>query len=88
MAAPSGYRGRSAPTRMIKVSRGPNIGHARQVYYVRIGSFDTHTAQISAPNNAKDRPYIESASLNGQPLSRNFLRHEEITAAVEELAFE
>lgn len=36
--------------RMIKVSRGPAIGHARQVYYVRIGSFDTHTAQISAPN--------------------------------------
>jgi uncharacterized protein (DUF1501 family) len=36
--------------RMIKVSRGPAIGHTRQVYYVRLGGFDTHTAQTTAPN--------------------------------------
>ena len=40
----------SMVARMIKVSRGPAIGHSRQVYYVRLGGFDTHTAQTTSPS--------------------------------------
>jgi predicted alpha-1,2-mannosidase len=42
-----------------------------------------NTFIINAPNNDLSRPYIKSALLNGQPLTRNFLRHEEITAGGE-----
>jgi predicted alpha-1,2-mannosidase len=42
-----------------------------------------NTFTINAPNNDLTRPYIKSATLNGQPLTRNFLRHAEITAGGE-----
>lgn len=34
--------------RMIKASRGPAIGHRRQVYFVSLGGFDTHQNQMAA----------------------------------------
>lgn len=34
--------------RMIKASRGPAIGHRRQVYFVSLGGFDTHQNQMDA----------------------------------------
>ena len=36
---------------------------------------------ITAKNNTPDHPYIQSATLNGQPLNRCWLSDEEITAA-------
>lgn len=38
---------------------------------------------INAPNNDLSRPYIKSALLNGQPFTRNFLHHAEITTGGE-----
>jgi len=35
--------------RMIKVCSDPAVGIQRQVFYVRIGSFDTHSGQITSP---------------------------------------
>ncbi len=34
---------------------------------------------IDAPANSKENVYIKSASLNGKPFNRNFLKHSEIT---------
>lgn len=34
--------------RMIKASRGPAIGHRRQVYFASLGGFDTHQNQMAA----------------------------------------
>lgn len=34
---------------------------------------------IEAKNNASDRPYIQSASLNGQPFTRTWLTYKELT---------
>ena len=38
--------------RMIKASRGPAIGHRRQVYFVSLGGFDTHQNQMAANGHA------------------------------------
>lgn len=38
---------------------------------------------INAPENSLAHPYIQSAQLNGKPFTRNYLRHEEITAGGE-----
>jgi predicted alpha-1,2-mannosidase len=37
-----------------------------------------NTFSIMAANNSEDHPYIQSARLNGQPLDRAYLQHEEI----------
>ncbi|RYY06610.1 MAG: hypothetical protein EOP43_05830, partial [Sphingobacteriaceae bacterium] len=33
---------------------------------------------IEAPANSKQNVYIKSASLNGKPFTKNFIKHEEI----------
>ncbi len=33
---------------------------------------------VEANNNGKENVYIQSATLNGQPYSRNYIRHEDI----------
>lgn len=38
--------------RMIKVSRGPAIGHQRQIFYVGLGGFDTHDNQMDPTRHA------------------------------------
>jgi putative alpha-1,2-mannosidase len=35
---------------------------------------------ITAENQAPDHPYVQSAKLNGKPLSRAWIRHSEIAA--------
>jgi hypothetical protein len=39
-----------------------------------------HTFTVEAENNGRENIYIQSATLNGQPLKRAWLRHEEIVA--------
>lgn len=36
------------------------------------------TVEIKAPNNAKDRRYIKSATLNGKPYTKNYITFEEL----------
>jgi predicted alpha-1,2-mannosidase len=48
---------------------------------IRLENDNTFT--INALNNDISRPYLKSATLNGEPLTRNFLRHAEITAGGE-----
>lgn len=43
--------------------------------YYKGGSFT-----VSAQNNSKENLYVQSATLNGQPLNRAWLRHQEIVA--------
>jgi putative alpha-1,2-mannosidase len=43
------------------------------------GKTFTITARHNSPNNI----YIESATLNGKPLERNYITHEELTAGGE-----
>ena len=38
--------------RMIKVSRGPSIGHQRQIFYAGLGGFDTHDNQMDPTRHA------------------------------------
>ncbi len=38
--------------RMIKVSRGPAIGHQRQIFYAGLGGFDTHDNQMEPTRHA------------------------------------
>jgi putative alpha-1,2-mannosidase len=45
----------------------------RQIYH-------GHTFTVLAENNGPENIYIQSATLNGQPLNRAWLRHEEIVA--------
>jgi len=35
---------------------------------------------VIAKNNSPQNPYIQSATLNGQPLTRSWISHDEITA--------
>ena len=35
---------------------------------------------IEAKDNAKDNVYVESRSLNGQPLTRNYITYKELTS--------
>ncbi len=39
-------------TRMIKVSRGPAIGHQRQIFFAGMGGFDTHDNQMTTRHAA------------------------------------
>ena len=41
------------------------------------------TFKVVATDNSVDNKYIQSATLNGMPLNRSFLRHEEIMAGGE-----
>lgn len=41
------------------------------------------TFTVSAPGNSDAHPYVQSARLNGLPLSRNYLKHAEIVAGGE-----
>jgi predicted alpha-1,2-mannosidase len=42
-----------------------------------------NTFTIHAKNNSPENVYIESATLNGKPFTRNYLRHEELTVGGE-----
>jgi hypothetical protein len=42
--------------------------------------YQGHTFTVLAENNGPENIYIQSATLNGQPLNRAWLRHEEIVA--------
>ena len=41
---------------------------------------DNRTFTVRAKNNTPQNPYIQSATLNGQPLTRSYIRHAEITS--------
>lgn len=41
---------------------------------------DGKTFTIEAAGNSKDRPYIQSGTLNGKPYTRNWIRHADIVA--------
>jgi putative alpha-1,2-mannosidase len=45
------------------------------------------TFTVMAPRNSAENPYVQSVQLNGKPLTRSWIRHEEITQGGE-LVFE
>ena len=47
---------------------------------VRVKLENGKTITIQAPNNASNTRYVQSFSLNGKPLSRNYIKHSELTA--------
>ena len=38
------------------------------------------TVTVVAQNNSAQKPYIQSATLNGKPMTRSWITHQEITA--------
>jgi len=58
------------------------------VYYLNLPLFEKITVQtagrqplvIEVENYAPDRRYIQAARLNGRPLTRNWLTHQELAA--------
>ena len=42
--------------------------------------FNAHSFTVIAKNNSAKNPYVQSATLNGQPFTRSWISHDEITA--------
>jgi predicted alpha-1,2-mannosidase len=52
----------------------------KAVVHLDRATYQGHTFTVLAKNNGSENIYIQSATLNGQPLNRPWLRHEEIVS--------
>ena len=56
---------------------------SKAVLHLDRDKYHSHTFTVLAENNSAENIYIQSATLNGKPLNRAWLRHEEIIAGGE-----